>query len=81
MAGPSGARYDIFMAPSSEKTWMVSPMRELALALLQSYRKYPNRPVQTLSSDFDNLTCLGHGGMAEASEVVSSRLPQITLKS
>ena len=42
-------RYDIFMTHWTEKTWMAGPMGQKAMELLASYKKYPNRPVQTLA--------------------------------
>ncbi len=41
-------RYDLFMTNWTEKTWMAGPMGQKAMELLASYKKYPNRPVQTL---------------------------------
>ena len=42
-------RFDIFMTNWTEKTWMAGPMGQKALGLLATYKKYPNRPVQTLA--------------------------------
>ena len=40
-------RFDIFMTNWTEKTWMAGPMGQKAMELLATYKKYPNRPVQT----------------------------------
>jgi hypothetical protein len=42
-------RYDIFMTSWTEKTWMIGPIGQKAMELLATYKKYPNRPVQTLA--------------------------------
>jgi arylsulfatase A-like enzyme len=42
-----GERYDIFMSHWSEKTWQAPQMGTLALSLLPTYKKYPNRTLQT----------------------------------
>ena len=42
-------RFDIFMTNWTEKTWMAGPMGQKAMELLATYKKYPNRPVQTLA--------------------------------
>jgi arylsulfatase A-like enzyme len=40
-------RYDILMNSWTEKTWMVGPMGQKCMSLMASYKKCPNRPVQT----------------------------------
>jgi arylsulfatase A-like enzyme len=42
-------RYDIFMAKWTEKTWMIGPIGQKAMALLASYKQFPNRPLQSLT--------------------------------
>ena len=42
-----GERYDRFMNGWAEKTWEAPQMGARALSLLPTYKKYPNRPVQT----------------------------------
>ena len=33
----------------TEKTWMIGPIGQKALGLLATYKKYPNRPIQTVT--------------------------------
>ena len=42
-------RYDIFMTNWTEKTWMMGPIGQKSMDLLTTYKKYPNRPIQTLT--------------------------------
>ena len=37
------------MAHWTEKTWMMGPIGQKAMALLASYKQFPNRPLQTLA--------------------------------
>jgi hypothetical protein len=37
------------MTSWTEKTWMMGPIGQKAMELLATYKKYPNRPVQTVA--------------------------------
>jgi arylsulfatase A-like enzyme len=41
-------RYDILMTHWTEKTWMMGIVQDKVMALMATYKKYPNRPVQTV---------------------------------
>ena len=42
-------RYNIFMNNWTEKTWMIGPIGQKAVALLSTYQEFPNRPIQTVT--------------------------------
>ena len=44
-------RYDVFMNNYTERTWMMVPITEAIKELMDSYLKYPPRPLQSMGYD------------------------------
>jgi len=65
-------RYDIFMTHWTEKTWMMGPIGQKAMALLATYKQFPNRPLQTLAIGAPEFYADDAGVQAQVQKLIHS---------